>query len=139
MPSFIQSLLRSRAVFHFSALALTFMFWWSGVAKLWDFGAVQGEMAHFGLHPAALFAAATIAVQLGGSALIVFGGRWAWLGAGALASFTLATIPLAHPFWALSGPAGFIEKAFAQEHTSIVGGLLLAAVLGELRQASRDV
>ena len=90
-------------------------------------------MAYFVLQPPALFAAATIAVQLGGSTVVVFGRRRAWLGAGALILFTLATIPLAHAFWALSGSAAFVEQAFVQEHLSMVGGLLLAALLGELK------
>ena len=139
MLSTVRSLLRSHALFYVGALMLTSMFWWSGLAKLWDFDTAQGEMAHFGMEPSALFAAATIVVQLGGSALIVFGRRWAWLGAGALAAFTLATIPLAHPFWTLSGPAAFPEQAFAQEHISVVGALFLAAILAELKFGKHNV
>ena len=139
MQSFIHTLLRSRTLYQLGALLLTSMFWWSGLVKLFDFGAAQGEMAHFGMQPAALFAAATIAVQLGGSALIVFGRRWAWLGAGALAAFTLATIPLAHAFWTLGGSAAFVEKTFAQEHTSVIGALVLAAILAELKFGRGDV
>jgi transmembrane protein len=139
MTSFVHSLLRSHALFYLGALVLTSMFWCSGLSKLWDFGAAQDEMAHFDIEPSALFAVATIVVQLGGSALIVFGRRWAWLGAGALSAFTLATIPLAHPFWTLSGPAVLLEKAFAQEHASVVGALLLAAILAELKFGKHDV
>lgn len=133
MPGFVARALRSRTVHVLGLLVLTSMFWWSGLAKLWDFAAARGEMAHFGLEPSAWFAAATIVVQLGGSALVVFGRRRAWLGAMALVAFTLATIPLAHPFWRLDGPSAFLEKAFAQEHITVVGALLLAAVLAELR------
>ena len=133
MPNFIARAFRSRIAFHLGALVLTSMFWWSGLVKLWDFTAARGEMAHFGLEPSTFFAASTITVQLGGSALIVFGRRWAWLGAAALAAFTLATIPLAHAFWTLDGPAAFLEKAFAQEHTTVVGALLVVAILAELR------
>jgi transmembrane protein len=136
MSDIIQRALRSRAVFQLSTLVLTSMFWWSGLLKLWDFAGARREMEHFGLEPSALFAAATIAVQLGGSALIVVGRRRAWLGAAALVAFTLATIPLAHPFWALDGPAAFLEKAFAQEHVSITGALVLAAILAELKFGS---
>ena len=80
MQTFVHTLLRSRTLYTLGALLLTSMFWWSGIAKLFEFGAAQSEMAHFGMQPAALFAAATIAVQLGGSALIVFaaaGPGWA--------------------------------------------------------------
>ena len=47
MATFIHTLLRSRALYYLGALLLTSMFWWSGLIKLWDFGAAQGEMAHF--------------------------------------------------------------------------------------------
>ena len=90
-------------------------------------------MAHFGFNPPWLFAIATIAVQLVGSALVIFGGRYAWLGAAALALFTLATIPLAHDFWNMQGQAAFVEKLWAQEHVSVVGGLILAAIVADLR------
>ena len=121
-------LLRSRWTYHAGAAVLTFMYWTSGLAKLIDFNGAMGEMAHFGLAPPAFYAAATIAVQLAGSAMLVHGGRLAWLGAGALAVFTLATIPIAHRFWDLEGMAAFLEKMVVLEHITVVGGLLLAAV-----------
>ena len=126
--------LRSRWLFHLGAAALTYMFWWSGLTKMFDLGAAGAEMAHFGLHPPLLFAIATITLQLAGSALVIFGGRYAWLGAAALAGFTLATIPLAHDFWNMTGDAAVVHKLFAQEHCSVVGGLLLAAILAAHRQ-----
>lgn len=129
----ISACLQSSWLFYAGVVVVTYMFWWSGLTKLWDFAGTQAEMAHFGLNPPWFFALATIAVQLAGSALVVFGGRYAWLGAAALALFTLATIPLAHDFWNMQGQAAFVEKLWAQEHVSIVGGLILAAILAELR------
>jgi transmembrane protein len=119
--------------FYLGAVVLTYMFWWSGLTKLWNFAGAQGEMAHFGLNPPWFFAAATIVVQLAGSALVIFGGRLAWCGAGALALFTLGTIPIGHDFWNLGGEAALIHKLWSQEHVSIVGGLVLAAILASLR------
>jgi uncharacterized membrane protein YphA (DoxX/SURF4 family) len=116
-------------LFYAGAAGMTYMFWRSGVAKLWDFSGTLGEMAHFGLNPAWLFAAGTIALQFAGSALVVFGGRFAWLGAAPLALFTLASIPIAHDFWNMRPEAAFGERLIAQEHVSVVGGLLLAALL----------
>ena len=49
--------------------------------------------------------------------------------AGALALFTLATIPLAHAFWTLPPEAAFGERLIAEEHISVVGGLIVAALL----------
>src|SRR2546423_12515968 len=81
----VSVLLRSRTLFYAGAAAVTFVFWWSGVTKLWDFAGAQAEMAHFGVYPPAFFAVATIVLQLGGSALVIFGGPHPGLGAGSLA------------------------------------------------------
>lgn len=107
-------------------IVLTFMFWASGIAKLVDFPAAVGEMTHFGLNPPAVFAVATIMVQLVGSLLIILN-RWTWLGAGALAVFTLLTIPIAHNFWAMEEPFKTIEFYVVMEHISIVGALMVVA------------
>jgi len=69
-------LLRSPALFYAGTLALTCIYWWSAITKLWSFSDAQAEMAHFGLNPPALFAIGTIVLQLGASALIVWGGGW---------------------------------------------------------------
>jgi uncharacterized membrane protein YphA (DoxX/SURF4 family) len=127
-------LLQTRWLFYLGAAALTSVFWWSGLTKMWNFTEAQAEMAHFGLKPPGVFALMTIVLQLGGSALVIVGKRWAWLGAGALALFTLATIPLAHDFWHMEGPMAFLEKTMVQEHVSVIGGLILAAILGQLRK-----
>jgi len=106
---------------------LTFPFWLSGIVKTADFSGAIGEMHHFGLEPPALFAVATILVQLGGAILVILG-RAVWLGAGTLIVFTLLTIPIAHDFWRLTGEQAMMEMFFAIEHIGMVGGLLLAAV-----------
>lgn len=126
--------LSERPFFFYLAAALaTYMFWWSGLTKLWDFPGAKTEMVHFGLNPPGFFAFATITCQLAGSAVVIFGGRVAWLGATVLALFTLGTIPVAHDFWNLEGNAAVVEKLWAQEHLSVVGGLILAAILADLR------
>jgi transmembrane protein len=127
----VHSLLRSRALYYLGASALTYVFWWSGLTKLWDFTGAQEEMVQFGLNPAVLFAAVTIGVQLGGSALVIFDRNFAWLGAGALGGFTLATIPIAHRHWTMEGLAAILNKALVQEHFSVIGGLILAAILAQ--------
>jgi transmembrane protein len=105
---------------------LTFMFWGSGLSKLLDFSGGVAEMTHFGLEPAVVFNIAVIITQLGGSALIILN-RHAWLGAGALAVFTLLTIPIAHNFWAMEEPMKTFEFYVVTEHLSIVGVLMLVA------------
>lgn len=130
----IQRLLRARWMYHAGALVLTSMFWGSGIGKALDFAGTMGEMAHFGLYPPALFTLLTILVQLGGSLLLVSGNRFAWLGAGALAVFTLATIPVALRFWEMQGPAAFMTKMTVFEHVTVVGALAVAAIAAELRR-----
>lgn len=131
----LSALLQSRLFYTLAATALTYIFWWSGISKLLDFPSALGEMAHFGLQPAVLFAATTIAIQLIGSVLIISASRWAWLGAGALSVFTLSTIPLAHRFWEMDGLIAKLEQALVQEHISVIGGLLIAAAFSQWRRA----
>ena len=134
MNLWIDHILRSRLFYLVATSLLTYVFWWSGLTKVLDFQATVGEMEHFGLQPAVLFALATIAVQLLGSMAIVTCSRWAWLGAGALAGFTLSTIPLAHRFWDMTGMEAFLEKALVQDHISVIGGLAVAAILAHQRR-----
>jgi transmembrane protein len=107
-------------------IVLTFMFWGSGLSKLIDFQGGVAEMALFGLQPAVLFNIAVIITQIGGAALIILN-RFAWLGAGALAVFTLLTIPIAHNFWAMQEPMKTMEFYVVVEHISVVGAMMLVA------------
>ena len=71
--------------------------------KLTDFPGALREMAHFGLSPAPVYAVLVIALELIASAMILTG-RLRWLGAAALAIFTLAATGMALRFWScLSG------------------------------------
>lgn len=116
-------------------LLLVSAFLISGVAKLLDFnGAVAEVRGLTGIEPAAIFAALVIATQLGGSALVIAGGRYAWIGAGLLAGFTIIATLLAHAFWTKTGVAQMRDLTTFFEHLGLVGGLLLVALLS-LRRA----
>lgn len=134
MPRMIGSILGNSWFGYVARTMLTFMFWMSGLAKLIDFSGGMAEMRHFGLEPAALFNIATIVVQLGGSALIILN-RWTWLGAGALAVFTVLTIPLVHHFWSMEEPLRTLEFYVAMEHLTVVGGLMVVAWASVLQRA----
>lgn len=129
----INRLLASGIFQIFARILLTLMFWLSGFAKLLDFNTALAEMERYGLSPAAPIALAVIFVQLAGSALVI-SGRYVWLGAGALGVFTLLTIPIAHAFWSTTGEAAFMELMFTIEHLSVIGGLVVVAIL--MRQPS---
>ena len=85
-------------------------------------------MEGFGLYPGWAFNTATLVLQFGASLAIICN-RGVWLAAGALAVFTVLTIPLAHPFWAKEGDEAFRDMTVALEHVSVIGGLALAAIL----------
>lgn len=110
-------------------MALVTPFVISAAAKLLDPAGALAEAEHFGLQPAILVVVATILVQLGGSLLILVG-RAAWLGAGALAVFTVLATLIAHRFWTMTDPVmRFQNQNIFFEHIAIVGGLMLAAHL----------
>lgn len=107
-------------------LALCAAYLQGGLQKAMDFGAAVGEMRQFGLAPAAPFALATIALELGASALILTGYH-RWLGALLLAGFTLAATFLSNRFWAMPSSQRVMATNTFFEHLGLVGGLVLVA------------
>ena len=97
-----------------------------GLDKAFDFGGAVGEMHHFGLEPAAPLALAVIALELGAS-LLILAGRLRWLGAIALAAFTLAATFVANRFWSAPPADRFMLENGFFEHLGLVGGFLLVA------------
>ncbi|WP_271963877.1 hypothetical protein [Pseudomonas aeruginosa] len=72
----------------------------------------------------------TIILQTFGSIFVIT--NWyglGWIAAGALAIFTLLTIPVAHAFWKWDGSKRVEEFNIALEHLTVVGGFMLAAIL----------
>ena len=128
-PAPISAILDSRAFQILARIVLTTPFWGAGLQHALQWQSSLGEMAHFGLSPAWLYIALTIVTCLAGSALVIIGGRWAWVGAGWLGIFTALTIPIAHAFWAMTGNDAVSEFRTVMEHISIIGGLMVAAIL----------
>lgn len=99
-----------------------------GLNKLLDFPGAVAEAAHFALPLPPVTAAATIALELGAS-LLILTGRWRWLGALALAAFTLAASFIANRYWELPpGQERFVTANGFYEHLGLVGAFLLVAV-----------
>jgi transmembrane protein len=116
-------------------VALVSAFIVSGVTKAADFAGATGEVrALSGVEPAGLWAVIVIAVQLGGSALVIAGGRAMWIGAVLLAGFTLLATIAAHAFWDRSGIAQIRDLTTFFEHMGLIAGLFLAVVLSERRR-----
>jgi transmembrane protein len=126
----LDRLLESPRLADLGRAALVAPFVISGVAKAFDFAGATAEVRGLtGLEPAWLFAALVVATQLGGSALVLLGGRLAWLGAGGLAAFTIVATLAAHAFWMKSAAERMLHFNIFFEHVAIVGGLVLAAFL----------
>jgi transmembrane protein len=107
-------------------LALLLPYLISGVLKLLDFDGARAEVG-----------GAVILTQLGGSLLLLAGGRWAPLGGLALAGFTLVATFLAHTWWQLPpGPERMHAFNGFWEHIALVGALAFAALVawGEARR-----
>jgi uncharacterized membrane protein YphA (DoxX/SURF4 family) len=98
-----------------------------GIVKATDFSGAIAENEHFGLTPAAPLAIAVIALELGASVMIL-AGIYRWLGALALAGFTLMATLIALRFWELpEGHERFMAANAFFEHLGLVGGFLLIA------------
>ena len=94
--------------------------------KARDFQGAVAEMRHFGLAPAAPLALATIVLEAVASVMVV-SGWWRWLGALALAGFTLLASVLADRFWALPPAQRRPVANTFFEHLGLAGAFLLVA------------
>ncbi len=128
----VEHLLDWQGTWFVARLALCSAYILGGVVKLGDFPAAVAEQAHFGMPLPAVFAAATIAVELVGPILIL-SDRLAWLGAGMLGVFTLLAALVANAFWTLQGPERFAATNAFFEHFGLVGGFMLVAMVSRRR------
>jgi transmembrane protein len=132
-PVWVAAILQSRAVLILARAMLALVFVVPGVMQAVQFPAALGEFAHFNLHPTPVYVVASIVTLLGGSAVVIVGGKWTWLGAGALGVYTALTIFIVHHFWTLQGQAAATEQRFAVEHVSVIGALILVSILEHRR------
>jgi uncharacterized membrane protein YphA (DoxX/SURF4 family) len=110
-------------------LALASPFLVSGVSKAVDFQEAVVEFRLLtGFEPAAIGALAVIAAQLGGSALLMMGGRWTKVGALGLAVFVALATLLAHAWWTKVGIDRVHDLNTFWEHVAMIGGLTLAGL-----------
>ncbi|KVL12185.1 DoxX family protein [Burkholderia sp. MSMB1826] len=136
-PAWIRVLLSQPWVLPLARLALVSAYLLGGVAKALDFDGAVAEQAHFGLQPAALWAALAIAVEIVGSLCVVFR-RFTWLGAGSLGMLTLVAMCVANDFWNRSGAEHFMALNSFFEHLGLIAALVLASVLDDARQSADD-
>ena len=129
LASLVRPLLGAPWMRFIAYLGLCAAYLQGGLNKLTDFSGAIGEMTHFGLSPAPLFAVFVIIMELVAS-LMILTGLFRWLGALALGGFTLMATFLALRFWELpQGMERFMAANSFFEHLGLVGGFLLVAWL----------
>lgn len=126
IENFARSVVSAPLVRWLALLALCAAYLQGGLVKAFDFAGAIAEMNHFGLSPAAPLAIVTIALELGAS-LLILAGVYRWLGALALAGFTLMATLLANRFWEMAPPERFMAMNGFFEHIGLCGGFVLVA------------
>jgi len=112
-------------------LALCGAYLQGGLVKALNFDGAVAEMVHFGLSAPTLVAVLVIALELGASLMILFG-IYRWIGALALAGFTLLATFVANRFWETpEGIRGMLANAFF-EHLGLMGAFVLVALRDRL-------
>jgi uncharacterized membrane protein YphA (DoxX/SURF4 family) len=120
------SRLATPAVRWVALLGLCAAYLQGGFDKLTNINEAVAEMNHFGLSPAMPMAIMTIALELLASVAILTG-RLRWLGALALAGFTVGATLIANRYWDLGPAQRFAAANSFYEHLGLAGGLLLVA------------
>ena len=112
---------------HIGRVGIASLFLLGGLNKIMSFAETAERMEAVGLTPAIILLPATIALELIGGAMIAFKLRYAWIAAGLLAIFTLATNAFFHRFWELPGQIAELELSLFFKNVSIAGGLIFVA------------
>ncbi|KXG87263.1 DoxX family protein [Agrobacterium bohemicum] len=110
-----------------SLLALCAAYIQGPLTKIVDFNGAMGEMDHFGLHPAAVFAVIVIVFELTASAMVI-SGFLRWAGALALAGFTIVATLIALRFWEMApGMDRMMATNAFFEHLGLAGAFVFVA------------
>lgn len=129
-PGWIAIVLASPWTWRLARVALVSAYLIGGVNKLVHFPAAVAEQEHFGLHPAWLWAAFAIVLEIGGS-LLVAAGRLVWLGAGGLGVLTAVAMLVANNFWSMTGQDQFVALNTFFEHLGLIAGFVLVSIRAE--------
>ena len=133
-PAWVRALLSPPWLGPLVRLALVSAWLIGGIDKALHFDSAVSEQAHFGLHPAALWAALAVAVEIAGSLCVVVR-RYTWIGAGGLGVLTVVAMLVANDFWNQAGVARFMALNSFFEHLGLIAALVLATMLGDAQAA----
>ncbi|MCC8402451.1 DoxX family protein [Paraburkholderia sp. MMS20-SJTN17] len=136
-PAWVRALLSQPWVAPLARLALVSAYLIGGVTKALNFEGAIAEQAHFGLHPAALWAALAVAVEIAGSLCVVLR-RFTWIGAGGLGMLTVVAMLVANDFWNHAGAERFMALNSFFEHLGLIAGLVLATLLDDTRRPAGE-
>ncbi|MBB5464126.1 putative membrane protein YphA (DoxX/SURF4 family) [Paraburkholderia sp. CI2] len=136
-PAWVRVLLSQPWVGPLVRLALVSAYLIGGVTKALNFEGAIAEQAHFGLHPAALWAALAVAVEIVGSLCVVLR-RFTWIGAGGLGMLTVVAMLVANDFWNHAGVERFMALNSFFEHLGLIAGLVLAILLGDSQRPAGE-
>lgn len=133
----VVSLLTSPVTRFIALLGLCAAYIQGPLTKIFDFNGAIGEMEHFGLHPAVFFAVGVIAFELAASAMVL-SGFLRWLGALALAGFTLLATLVALRFWEMpSGMDRMMATNAFFEHLGLAGAFVIVATIDIAKGTSK--
>ena len=110
-------------------ILLAAIFVWSGFGKIGGFEGLAGQIASKGFPAAQAFAAATIAIEIGGGLMLVAGwkARWAAL---LLAVFTVIVTIFYHNYWAVPEAQKMMQQIQFMKNLALIGGLLMVTAFG---------
>ena len=101
----------------------------SGLGKVMAFSKTAAFMAASGLPMSRVLLVLTLALELGGGALLILGWKARWVAA-AFFGFTLLSALVFHQFWS-AGPAHFTDQLNNfMKNLSIMGGMLYVMIYG---------
>ncbi|SRR5258708_5980586 len=101
----------------------------AGIGKLMGFAGTVGYMAKLGFPAPEAAAALAIAIEVGGSILLILGWKTRWAAWG-LALFVVVATLAAHRFWEFDVSQAMNQRNHFLKNFAIVGGLLLLASFG---------
>lgn len=129
----------SSVILFVAHLGLCSAYIYGGLDKLTYFPGAVAEMKRFRLNPPALFAVLVIGLELVSSVLVMTG-YLRWLGALALAGFTLMSTLIALRFWEQAPGKEWQANANSFfEHLGLAGGFLLVAWVDLVRIPTLDL
>ena len=110
-------------------LALALVYLPAGLQKLGAYTGTAEYMASKGMTMIPVLLPLSIVVEVGAPLLLIFG-LWTWLGAAALAGFTVIASLIFHDFWNQTGMEQVIQMTMFAKNIGLIGGLLLLVAFG---------